>query len=1068
MRSGCRAFRRRRHRMSANSGSDPPSSGRWRRLAQFLRAQDDGVELLEQPAIELARPLLRATPIGERPPSASLMQPGEQLGPYRILGELGHGASASVYLADDPRHERQVALKVLYPEVAESVGRQRFLQEIKLAARLQHPHILPVFDSGETQGRLWYAAPYVAGETLRHRLKREPRLPIAEAVRIAREVALALDYAHRQGVVHRDVKPANILLADGQALVADFGIARALRRGPQAATNTSDEELTETGLAIGTPAYMSPEQASGGVAVDGRSDLYSLGCVLYEMLAGRPPFIGSSAATLLHEHLTAEPPRVTDARPEVPSGIAAALHRTLAKTPEGRYATATEFAEALATGERQAGVVPPPTARGRWSRSRRAITVLLATVAFAGALAYLRITHARSSGGVVHPMASTIAVLPFVPVLPDTMLSRLGRELAVTLSANLDGVGGIRATEPLAVLGQVKGNEPVTPEAGSELARSLGARSLLQGTLVREGPKVRLDVELLVAENHASLARSTITGPVGDITALTDSTTLAVLKDIWRGGNMPAPSLAAITTHSVPALRAYLNGELAMSRADFDVAVRSFEQAFAADSTFWFAYWRSLYPRMYEGTPADSGTLAALLAHRRQLPEPDRLLLENSLTKKTMSEHLALLRQITSRFPTYWPGWWDYANYMVHWTPYIGTQSEDARAALERTVQLNPGFAPGWEHLLWIAGDQRDTAGAHRALHEIEKMSSTTAYRLNPELLNYYHVIYDLTADGGTMPPAEVEQQARYVAGYTGSLQPIEFAIGLMDPGFPRGEGQLATAVLRLAPPREMAAAMWAGLGFSYAGRGAWDSAVVAMGRWVRLTADSTAPLVRYGLAVTGVRLGFLKPAVAAGVRPRTVPTARAEEKAELAWLDGVLAHAEADPGALTRARREIRSSGSQYVDLLDGSLAAFQADLAGQRDRAARALAELEWESAERTAHNEYGRYHPFLNAVNRLTASPWLLAAGDTAQAARLLTWQEGIFWYGQHRFLTAVNKTVAPIALFELAQIEMALGETAHAAGLYREFLRRYDLATDEWARRVEQAKGALLARGDLETP
>src|SRR5206468_5101271 len=200
--------------------------------------------------------------------AAQAVRPGDLLGPYRIVREVGHGGMAAVYLAEDPRHGRQVALKVVDAPIAAWVGRQRFLQEIQVAARLLHPHILPVFDSGEAAGRLWYAMPYVAGETLRHRLAREPRLPIAEAVGIAREVALALDYAHREGVIHRDIKPANILLADGQALVADFGIARALRPEQAAEAAAAGVTSTEAGLALGTPAYMSPEQAVGRMPVD--------------------------------------------------------------------------------------------------------------------------------------------------------------------------------------------------------------------------------------------------------------------------------------------------------------------------------------------------------------------------------------------------------------------------------------------------------------------------------------------------------------------------------------------------------------------------------------------------------------------------------------------------------------------------------------------------------------------------------------------------------------------------------------------------------------------------------
>ena len=210
---------------------------------------------------------------------------------YAFERELGRGGMATVWLARDLRHDRPVALKVLHPDLAATLGPERFLREIRLAARLQHPHILSVYDSGETGGRLWFTMPYIAGESLRDRLRRERQLPVAEAVRLTREAALALDFAHRQGAIHRDVKPENILLVDGQALVADFGIARAVGGG--------DDRLTETGLAIGTPAYMSPEQAAADKSADARSDIYSLGIVLYEMLAGEPPFAAPSPQAMI-------------------------------------------------------------------------------------------------------------------------------------------------------------------------------------------------------------------------------------------------------------------------------------------------------------------------------------------------------------------------------------------------------------------------------------------------------------------------------------------------------------------------------------------------------------------------------------------------------------------------------------------------------------------------------------------------------------------------------------------------------------------------------------------------
>ncbi len=273
---------------------------------------------------------------------------------YRVLRELGHGGMATVYLAEDLKHHRQVAIKVLVPEVAAAVGSERFLREIDISARLDHPHILPLYDSGAAGGFLFYVMPFVEGGTLRDRLVAEKQLPLDDALRIAREVADALSYAHGHDVVHRDIKPENILLAGDHARVADFGIARAI-------SAAGGERLTQTGLAIGTVPYMSPEQAAAGNDVDGRSDLYSLGCVLFEMLAGEPPFTGT-AESVVRQHLIADPPPITSRRPAVPPQVAAAIMRALSKVPADRFSPAGQFADALRVSDRAPSVVaPPPT-----------------------------------------------------------------------------------------------------------------------------------------------------------------------------------------------------------------------------------------------------------------------------------------------------------------------------------------------------------------------------------------------------------------------------------------------------------------------------------------------------------------------------------------------------------------------------------------------------------------------------------------------------------------------------------------------------------------------------------
>jgi len=280
---------------------------------------------------------------------------------YRIERELGAGGMATVYLAADLKHDRRVAVKVLRPELAAVIGAERFLSEIKTTANLQHPHILPLFDSGEADGFLFYVMPFITGETVRDRLTQEKQLPVAEAVRIASEVAAALDYAHRHNVIHRDIKPENILLHDGSALVADFGIALA-------ASKAGGTRMTETGMSLGTPHYMSPEQAMGEREITARSDVYALGCVLYEMLVGEPPFTGPTAQSIIARVVTEDPRPLGAQRKTIPPGVEASVLTALQKLPADRYGSAAEFAAALAnptTTTARTGLQPAAVARRR-------------------------------------------------------------------------------------------------------------------------------------------------------------------------------------------------------------------------------------------------------------------------------------------------------------------------------------------------------------------------------------------------------------------------------------------------------------------------------------------------------------------------------------------------------------------------------------------------------------------------------------------------------------------------------------------------------------------------------
>jgi serine/threonine-protein kinase len=354
-------------------------------------------------------------------------------GRYRVERELGSGGMATVYLAHDVRHERRVALKVLRSELAAVIGAERFLHEIKTTANLQHPHILALFDSGEVDGTVFYVMPYVEGESLRDRLNRDKQLPVDEAIRIAREVADALDYAHRRGIVHRDIKPENILLHDGRAVVADFGIALAVSR------SEGSTRMTETGMSLGTPHYMSPEQAMGEREVTARSDVYALGCVLYEMLAGEPPFTGPTAQAIVARVVTESPRSLTAQRHTIPPHIDAAVRRALEKLPADRFQSAALFAEAISArgaaiqAAREGGGTATPRTGGvtRLFRSPALPWVFAAALLIAVIALLVRGTSMRSSGASMQfavdlDMAQGFPATAGVLVTPDgqTVIAR--------------------------------------------------------------------------------------------------------------------------------------------------------------------------------------------------------------------------------------------------------------------------------------------------------------------------------------------------------------------------------------------------------------------------------------------------------------------------------------------------------------------------------------------------------------------------------------------------------------------------------------------------------------------
>src|SRR5687768_10214687 len=402
---------------------------------------------------------------------------------YRIQRELGQGGMATVYLAHDVRHERDVAVKVLSPELAETLGRHRFVREIRLAAGLNHPHILPLYDSGECDGFLYFVMPVMGGQTLRDRLQQEHTLPLDDAVRIASEVADALDYAHRHDVVHRDIKPENILLHEGHAVVADFGIGKAL-----VAAAASTATFTQIGVTVGTPAYMSPEQASGD-AVDGRSDLFALGCVLYEMLTGEVAFTGPSATATIARRFVYAPPPVSATRTDVPTAVSDAVTRLLAMEPAGRHSSGAHVVTALRTA-----VTPR----------------------------HVAVATPRAAGG--QPEKS-IAVLPFTNMSADADNEFFSDGLTEELITDLSGVKALRVTSRNSSM-QFK----ATTKTPREIGRTLGVRYLLTGSVRRAGNALRITAQLVDAEKDAPLWAEKYSGTMDDVFDVQERVSRAIVE----------------------------------------------------------------------------------------------------------------------------------------------------------------------------------------------------------------------------------------------------------------------------------------------------------------------------------------------------------------------------------------------------------------------------------------------------------------------------------------------------------------------------------------------------------
>ncbi len=603
-------------------------------------------------------------------------------GRYAIERELGQGGMAVVFLAHDSRHERRVAVKVLRPEIAAEIGAERFLREIKLAAGLTHPHILPVYDSGEADGLLFYVMPSMEGRSLRERLDKERQLPLGESLRITREVASALDYAHRHHVVHRDIKPENILLHEGNAMVADFGIGKAL----------SGATITQTGIAVGTPTYMSPEQASGDLDVDGRSDLYSLGCVLYEMLTGEPPFTGATAQAIIAKRFVAPIPSVRVSR-DVPERVDAAVTRALARTPVDRFPTAADFAEALRLLSSENGQSGQRTG-----------------------------TETQKSADA----RKAIAVLPFANMSADPENEYFSDGMTEEIINALAKVTGLQVASRNSCFA-FKGKQLDTREVGDKL----GVGSVLEGSVRKIGNRIRITTQLVNVESGYHLWSETYDRQLEDVFAIQEEIARAIVDALKLRLTSEHEQLV-VPTRNLEAYNLYLKARFFYHRYN-EVTLRKsidlFQRVLLLEPGYARAYagMADCWCRLADDwvAPDEAYPQAKATALRALQSDPDLAEASCSLGKVLgwyewdFAGAEVQLRRAVSLAPNDAEAHWAFGSLL----PTVGLLGEgiaEVRKALELNP-LDPGYGRWLARLLLYAGDYSGAAAQGEKVVELDE-----------------------------------------------------------------------------------------------------------------------------------------------------------------------------------------------------------------------------------------------------------------------------------------------------------------------------------------------------------
>ena len=621
---------------------------------------------------------------------------------YALERELGGGGMSRLFVATERSLNRQVVIKVLPPELASEVSAARFKKEIEVAAQMQHPHIVPILAAGSDDDLLWYVMPYVRGESLRHRLKASGKLPVRDAMRILIEVADALAYAHRQGIVHRDIKPENILLEEGHAVLADFGVARAIVAA-RATSAVDGANLTGTGMSVGTPTYMSPEQAAGESNVDARADIYALGLVGYEMLAGQHPFGASgSVQSMVVAHLTEPAPPVARLRAETPSGVNAAIARALAKRPDERFRTAEEFRDALDSGATGA----------RGSRT----SLLTAGAAVVAALVVIGIVVARRQRAL--PLdQNLIAVAPFDVVDNDLKLWHEG--MVDVLSRNLDGAGPLRTVSPTLVVRRWTGR--ADKESATSLGKATGARLAVFGRLIRSGTdSVRASASVVDVGSGRVLGDVERRDALANMDRLSDSLTIGLLRELGKTRALSGAQMSSVGTTSLTALKAFLQGEQYFRKSAWDSALASYDRAIAEDSTFSIALMRDGLTHGWTGGATDSSAVANLLRaskFNRGLSPRDSLLVvvsgqfaelgesPDAPPVRVLNSMFATLHEGVRRYPNDPEMWFALGDVQYHygWGEQVGVPQTTVVKSFDKAIALDSAFTPAYIHAIEMA-----------------------------------------------------------------------------------------------------------------------------------------------------------------------------------------------------------------------------------------------------------------------------------------------------------------------------------------------------------------------------